>query len=382
MKTFNLPDLGEGLPEAEIVNWKVRVGEVVKVDQPMLEVENAKAVMEIPVPFAGKIIKLYGAPGDIIQTHEPLVDIEIEGANSGEVVDIKTAAEKKSQDAGTVVGEVVVSNEVKNETASGLAGAKDSVKATPAVRALARKLNVDLSIVTASGKNGMITAEDIERVSKIMDQVGPLEKLKGPRRVMARYMSMAHAEVVPATVVDDADVTDWPENTDIMIRLIRALSSGVKAEPNLNAWYDSKEVGLRVLEKIELGIAVDSDGGLFVPVLNDVANRSPEELRSAINKMKDDIVNRTAPPEELRGATITLSNVGSIAGKYSSPVVLPPTVAILASGRIREEVKAINGEAKVRKIIPLSLTFDHRAVTGGEAARFLAAVMEDLNKVE
>lgn len=379
MKTFKLPDLGEGLPEAEILKWLVKEGDTVKVDQPMVEVENAKAVMEIPAPYAGKILKLHGGEGDIIETDHPLVDIDTEEG----VVAKATESAPQAADTGTVVGEVKVGNEVKNEKASTIGGGSgDGIKATPAVRALARKLDVDLKVVTASGKNGMITTEDVERVSKIMSEVGALEELRGPRRVMARYMSMAHAEVVPATVVDDADVNAWVSGTDVMIRLIRAIVAGCKAEPALNAWYDSHAVGRRVLDKIELGVAVDSEGGLFVPVLNDVGNRSPEDLRTAINKMKDEVVNRTAPPEELRGATITLSNVGSIAGKYSSPVVLPPTVAILASGKIREAVAAVDGKPEVRKVMPLSLTFDHRAVTGGEAARFLGAVIADLAKPE
>lgn len=378
MKTFKLPDLGEGLPEAEILKWLVKEGDTVTVDQPMVEVENAKAVMEIPVPYSGKILKLYGGEGDIIETDEPLVDIEPDEV-SAELEKPKTT----QADTGTVVGEVRVGNEVKNERASTVGGGStDGIKATPAIRALARKLNVDLKVVTPSGTNGVITAGDVERVSKIMAEVGPLEGLRGPRRVMARYMSMAHAEVVPATIVDDADVNAWPQGTDVMIRVIRALVAGCTAEPALNAWYDSHSVGRRVLKKIELGVAVDSEGGLFVPVLNDVANRSAKDLRAAINKMKEEIANRTAPAEELRGATITLSNVGSIAGKYSSPVVLPPTVAIMATGKIRETVAVVNGSFEARKIMPLSLTFDHRAVTGGEAARFLGAVMEDLSKPE
>ena len=368
MKVFKLPDLGEGLQEAEIVEWHVKAGEEVEVDKPLLSVETDKAVVEVPSPRAGRISKIYAAPGDVVKIGAALV--EFEGGNGAE------AAPRK--DTGTVVGEVTSSDKVVNEAATRIGQTRLSVKATPAVRALAKRMDVDLSIVTPSGADGLITRGDVERVARIFAELGPIERLRGPRRVMARNMSMACAEVAPATLNDDVDIGEWDGNQVATLRLVRAIVAGCRAEPCLNAWYDSHSVGRRVLEKIHLGLAVDTPDGLFVPVLHDVGGRTPEDLKAGLDRLKADVRARTIPPEELRGYTITLSNFGTIAGRYASPIVQPPTVAILGAGVIRDQVLAKDGAPVVRKVLPLSLTFDHRAVTGGEAARFLRAAMEDL----
>ncbi len=367
---FTLPDLGEGLPDAEIVKWHVAVGDEVKKDQPLVSMETAKAVVEIPTPHDGKIIKLFGGVGDIIATGNPLAEFE-----GDEQVDTSVV----SADKGTVVGKVAVGEEVVSERAIQVGKATMGIRAIPAVRALARKMDVDLSFVTPSGKDGTITAADVQRVAKILKEVGPMEPLRGPRRAMARNMSMARAEVVPVTVSDDADIHAW-EDGDATMRLIHAIVAACRVEPALNAWYDSHAVGRRVLKQIDLGIAVDTEEGLFVPVLHDVGNRDPDDLRRGLEAMKDAVRRRDVPPEQLRGYTITLSNFGTIGGRYADPIFMPPTVAILGAGRARDAVVARGGEPVVHKILPLSLTFDHRAVTGGEATRFLMAVIEDLEK--
>ncbi|RPI40522.1 MAG: 2-oxo acid dehydrogenase subunit E2, partial [Betaproteobacteria bacterium] len=164
----------------------------------------------------------------------------------------------------------------------------------------------------------------------------------------------------------------------ILLRLIRALIAGVRAEPGLNAWFDSKTVGRHIIKKVDLGLAVDTPEGLFVPVLRNADALTPAELEAELARLIADTQARRVPPEELRGNTITLSNYGTIAGRYASPVVVPPTVAILGAGRVRDEVVARNRQPVVHRVLPLSLTFDHRCVTGGEAGRFLAAVISDL----
>ncbi len=364
MSIFKLPDLGEGLQEAEIREWHVSVGDEVKVDQLLVSVETDKAVVDIPSPQSGHIQKLNGEPGDILQVGAALVEFE--------------GAEPEPTDKGTVVGRVEVGQEVVNEKPTAAGRATVGVKAMPAVRALAQRLNVDLSVVTPSGPDGTVTAADVQRVAKILAEVGPLEPLRGVRRAMARSMTQAHAEVAVVTVVDDADIDAWKDGEDITLRLIRAIVAACKVEPALNAWYDSDSVGRRVIEKIDLGIAVDTSDGLFVPVLHDVGNRKPDDLRKGLDALKKDVQARTVPPEELRGYTITLSNFGRFGGRYADPVVVPPTVAILGAGHSRPEVVAVDGKPAVHQILPLSLSFDHRAVTGGEATRFLAAVIEDM----
>jgi pyruvate dehydrogenase E2 component (dihydrolipoamide acetyltransferase) len=367
MSIFKLPDLGEGLQEAEIREWHVKAGDEVKTDQPLVSVETDKAIVDIPSPQNGHILKLNGNPGDILQVGSPLVEFE------GGAVE----ATSKS-DAGTVVGRVEVGKEVVNEQPSQAGATALGVKAMPAVRALARRLDVDLSIVTPSGPDGMVMAADVQRAARVLAEVGPLEPLRGVRRAMARSMTQAHDEVAAVTVNDDADIDAWQPGQDVTLRLVRAIIAGCKAEPALNAWYDSHAIGRRVIPKIDLGIAVDTEDGLFVPVLRDVANRDHEDLRRGLEALKRDVKARTVPPEELRGYTFTLSNFGTIGGRYADPVVVPPTVAILGAGRILSEVVAVDGKPAVHRIMPLSLSFDHRAVTGGEATRFLVAVIKDL----
>jgi pyruvate dehydrogenase E2 component (dihydrolipoamide acetyltransferase) len=250
----------------------------------------------------------------------------------------------------------------------------------PAVRALARKLDVDLELVEATGPGGFITRADVERAAKSLSHTGPAEPLRGLRRAMAQRMTAAHAEVVPASVTDDADIDDWRKGEDATIRLVRAIAAACKAEPALNAWYNAGAGERRLIERVDLGIAVDTGGGLIVPVLRNVAERDASDLRTGLDRMRADAVARSIPPGELRGATITLSNFGMIGGRFASLIVVPPQVAIIGAGRIAQRVVAHLGQLAVRRVLPLSLTFDHRVVTGGEAARFLMALKSDLEQ--
>jgi 2-oxoisovalerate dehydrogenase E2 component (dihydrolipoyl transacylase) len=345
MKIFKLPDLGEGLQEAEIIEWRVKAGDEIQVDQSLLAVETAKAIVDIPSPQSGRIVKLFGQPGDIVHLGAPLVAFEGGGDEA---------------DAGTVVGEMKVGRHVVQEAPAVLG--TGAIKAIPAVRALARKLDVDLAMVTPSGPDGVITAADVQRVAKVLAEIGPPEVLRGVRRAMAQNMARAQSEVAAATVIDDADIHAWPPEADVTIRLIRALVAGCRAEPGLNAWFDGHTGRRHVPEKIDLGIAVDLPDGLFVPVLRNVVHRDAADLRDGLNRMRADIRARKIPPEELRGNTITLSNFGMIGGKYAAPVVVPPTVAILGAGRIHDAVVAARGVPAVHRILPLSLTFDHRVL--------------------
>lgn len=364
MKTFHLPDLGEGLPDGEITQWHVKEGDMVKLDEPLVSIETAKAVVDVPSPFSGKVAKLYGKPGDIIPTGSPLVDFESDAKNG----------------SSTVAGEIKVGNEVVAEQAMAISQAKGGVKVLPAVRALAKKLNVDLTSVLPTGPDGTITAEDVKKASELLHQAGPLEPLRGVRRTMAMVMSQSHSEVVPVTVVDDADITAWVKEKDFTVRVIQALVHACQKEPALNAWYDGQSMGRRLLSAVNVGLAVDTPDGLFVPVIQDAQDKSAAALRQEINQLKQSVASRTVSPQQLQGASIVLSNFGNFVGRYANPIVVVPTVAILGVGTLREAVLPVNGQAQVRSILPLSLTFDHRAVTGGEATRFLMAIMESLQQ--
>ena len=472
-KTFILPDLGEGLPDATIVEWFVKPGDTIKLDAPLVSMETAKAVVEVPSPVSGKILKLAGAAGDIVVTGTLLAEFEVdasmpqraEGQDTGHhhapppasvgaaeaatptattmpvaASSAPVTAEQKRDDAGTVVGAMQSSDAVRSEAAIAVGG----VKAMPAVRAMARKLGVDLTRVRATGADGVATMDDVKRAaadgsavfnSRMAGQPGaagavpvgaagaatsgtvarsiaasaaptseaaprtqlstsgkPMrtqppgvsvtgqpEQLKGVRRNMARVMADAHAKVVPTTLTDDADIHAWAHGNDMTARLVRAICVAAKAVPALNAWFDGDNLTRTLHPHVDIGIAVDTDDGLFVPALRNADMLDARGVREAIGRLRVQVENRSIPPSELSGYTISLSNFGMFAGRYATPVVVPPCVAIIAAGRARHQITPVLGGFESHKVIPLSITFDHRACTGGEAARFLRAMLDDLS---
>lgn len=455
-KTFYLPDLGEGLPDAEIVEWLVKVGDTIRLDEPLVSMETAKAVVELPSPYSGKVLRVAGGAGDVIATGAWLVEMELdeslpqraEAQDTGhahgsghapppaeaplapptaapvgnkptgaEAVVLKPEpTEVKAPDAGTVVGSMQSSDSVRSETAIAIGG----VKAMPAVRALAKKLGVNLALVDATGADGVVTLADVKRASetgsakmgsapvrapavarasetaRAAPASAPMaardsaprptaaldvdEPIRGVRRNMVRVMSQAHAEVVPTTLMDDADLHLWSHGEDIMARLIRSLAHAAGSEPALNSWLNAKEGSLRRHSRVDVGIAVDSPEGLFVPALRNCEQLDPAQVRGELNRLRDGVKNRSLPPEDLSGYTIMLSNFGVFAGKYATPIVVPPCVCIVGAGRLHHAVVPVLGGMETHRMMPLSLTFDHRAVTGGEAARFLRVMIDDLQR--
>ncbi len=458
-KTFHLPDLGEGLPDATIVEWFVKEGDVIRLDEPLVSMETAKAVVEVPSPVSGKVVKLAGAAGDVVVTGSMLAMFEpdaslpqrAEGQDTGHhhgppkeqpapaVAAAPVAAANDSgerDDAGTVVGAMQSSNAIHAEQAVAVGG----VKAMPAVRAMAKKLGVDLARVRATGADGAVTMQDVKQAAadgsallpsptgrgvggegaqhpiarartepssalrapspegRREDQRTPLsasgkpmrtqppgvsvsgqpEQLKGVRRNMARVMADAHAKVVPTTLSDDADIHAWTPGNDVTGRLVRAIVRACKAVPAMNAWFDGDKLTRTLHPHVDIGIAVDTDDGLFVPALRNADLLDAGGVRESINRLRAQVEDRSIPPSELTGYTISLSNFGMFAGRYATPVVVPPCVAIVAAGRARHQGTPVMGGFESHKIIPLSVTFDHRACTGGEAARFLKALIDDL----
>jgi 2-oxoisovalerate dehydrogenase E2 component (dihydrolipoyl transacylase) len=455
IKTFYLPDLGEGLPDATVVEWHVKVGDSIKLDAPLCSMETAKAVVDVPSPYTGKVVKLHGAAGDIIETGAALADFEPDpnakqraeaestGHHHGPKKSVGSPAPDDSQkvvasddggeidsngkkadreDEGTVVGAMVSGSHVHVEQAASIGG----VKAVPAVRALAKKLKVDLARVRPSGADGVVTMKDVKDAaangsaalgaaparavaasagrhlapelpppdasrtavslagkpvrtsSPSVQASGQPEQLKGVRRNMARVMADAHAQVVPTTLVDDADLHAWIGKQDITARLIRSIVSACKSVPALNAWFDGKNLTRTLHPHVDIGIAVDTDDGLFVPALRNADVLDGAGIRAAIKRLRTQVEDRSIPASELSGYTISLSNFGMFAGRYATPVVVPPTVAIVGAGKLSHDVVAVMGGIEVHRRMPLSVTFDHRAATGGEAARFLKAMLDDL----
>jgi len=454
-KQFLLPDLGEGLPDATIVEWYVKVGDTIKLDDNLVSMETAKAVVDVPSPVSGKVLKLAGGAGDVIVTGSMLAEFEIDpsmpqraegqdtghhhgpakGAGAhvsddqvvasdegGEITETdKPAPKAEREDSGTVVGAMQSSDAVRSESAIAVGG----VKAMPAVRAQARKMGVDIARVRATGPDGTVTMQDVRNAAadgsaKIgaaapaqraaapasaaapaapaqrstmsmggkpmrtqppgVQATGQPEQLKGVRRNMARVMADAHAKVVPTTLSDDADIHAWAPGNDITGRLVRSIVAAAKAVPALNAWFDGDNLTRTLHPHVDIGIAVDTDDGLFVPALRNADMLDARGVREAVNRLRTQVEDRTIPMSELTGYTISLSNFGMFAGRYATPVIVPPCVAIIAAGKGRHQMTPVMGGFESHKVIPLSVTFDHRACTGGEAARFLKAMLDDLAK--
>lgn len=367
MTNFVLPDLGEGLQEAEIVDWHVGEGDHVVADQPLVSVETEKAVVEIPSPRAGRVLHLLAKRGDRVKVGAPLVEFE-EGAHA---------------DAGTVVGDLEIHAEHRPAAPRPVSASAHEaiVKAAPAVRALAAARGIDLAPIQGSGPDGAITRDDVLRAAPTTGGAGAPEALRGVRLSMARNMAAAHQSIVPATLFDDADVAAWwTQAADVTMRLIRAVGLACAAEPALNCWFDGTLMARELKPRVDLGIAVDTEAGLIVPVLRDIGGRDSAALHQSLEALKSSVHARTIPPAELKGATITLSNFGAIGGRYACLVVLPPQVAIVGAGGVSPQAPQGSSGPSMQAFLPLSLTFDHRVVTGGEAARFIKAMIVDLER--
>lgn len=374
MKLFKLPDLGEGLPDAEVREWYVKVGDDVKTDQPLVAMETAKALVDVPAPFDGTVEKLFGAPGDTIETGQPLIGFVGEGT-----------AEEAPKDAGTVVGAIEEGEAVLEEAAAGIAPQRQTtqpIKATPAVRMLAKQLGVNLRDIKPKGDK--ITAADVKLAAAPAHSAstlsGDLTKLSNVQRAMALSMAKSHQEIVPVTIIDDADINAWAEDEDISLRIIRAIQAGCQTVPIINSYFDAQQMAYKQHDAINLGIAVDTQKGLYVPVLKDIAQRDDASIREQINRFKAQAQDHSLPQEDLHGATLMMSNYGAFAGRYATPIPVPPMVAIIGVGRARDEVVAENGKPAVHRIMPIAVTVDHRLVTGGEVGRCLKAIIDALKQ--
>ena len=383
---FKLPDLGEGLPDAEVHEWHVKEGDTVKTDQLLVSMETAKAVVDVPSPCDGVIKKLHGKAGDVIDVGQPLVEFV---SNKSEV---EESTDKSSHIGATVAGNIEVGNTILTENAAGIETKNiqtNGVQTLPALRLLADKLGISLNNIQGSGHQGQITIDDFANAIKnnlghvkstpaITIPAGDYHPLKGVRKAMANTMSASHKSVVAVTIVDDANIGSWGKGTDITCRLIRAIVNACKAEPILNAWFDGDKLAIDIKKEINLGLAMDSADGLFVPVLKNAESRPLADLRTDIERFKEQVKSRTIPADDLKGPTISLSNFGTFAGRYASPIVVPPMVTIVGAGRLRQQVVLVDGKVESHRMMPISITFDHRAATGGEASRFLKAMIDDL----
>ena len=393
---FRFPDVGEGIAQGEIVRWLVAQGDEVRADQPLVEVETDKAVVESPAPRAGTILRLPVAAGETIQVGEILAVIgEPDGAETGAAAEPEAASVVGRLDAKTLE---LPPEPIATEPENG-AVADRRVLAIPSVRKLARDLGVDLSRVTPSGPRGRIRREDVLRAAPQdtgsarladaqQDAHGPIElqPLTALRRTIAKAMVEAATTAVPITTTDEVDISellDWRARSnaaaDVHLTLlpfiIKAVAAALQQHPALNASLADDQQHLIVKRYYHLGIATDTPDGLIVPVVKDVDQKSLLTLATELQHLAELANTRRIPLADLRGGTFTISNYGSVGGIFATPMLHLPQVAILGVGRFMQKPVAHAGAVALRTVLPLSLTFDHRVLDGAAAQRFLNTIM-------
>ena len=363
---FKLPDLGEGLTEGEIARWLVSEGQEVGEDDPLVEIQTDKTTVEIPSPAAGKVARILVEAGRVVPVGTVLVVIGEDGAAADE------AEQPRAEPASA--------QEASRGQAPG-PGPAGRVRATPLVRRVAQELGVDLESVTGTGSQARITEEDVRRAAASRGQApGPVpegrrEPLRGVRRLIAEHMTRAHREVPAVTWVEECDF----ERVDLKLlvpTVLRACALTLKDFPELNARLEGEEIVY--LDRYDLGVAVQTDQGLVVPVVRDCDARPVDELAADVARLAEAARAGTLKPDELRGSTFTVTSAGKLAGLFQTPIVNHPEVAILSIGRIGPRPAVRDGELVVRPLGTIGVTFDHRVVDGARAAEFGLAVIARL----
>lgn len=396
---FKFPDLGEGIAEGEVKKWLVKEGDTVAKDQSLAEVETDKAVVEIPSPEAGQVLKLYHKEGELVKVGEVLAVIGAEGEARTTVKEVEPEERPPSV---SVVGdlpteEVVVSSSTVKRT-------DRDVLATPAVRRAAREKGVDLTQVKPSGAQGQVVEADLgkkaaPRTVPKFDIYGYVDRIpmRGIRRTTAKRMLESQQKVAAVTSMEQADVTRLVEirerlkgsmkekrgvNLTYIPFIITALVRALKAHPLLNSVIDEEREELLVKKYYNIGVAVAIEDGLMVPVIKAADQKSLWELAEEVASLAKSAQERKVDLADLKGGTFTITNYGVFGGTYGTPIVNYPETAILGLGRIMDAPLVVDGKVQVRKVLPLSLTFDHRAYDGAVAAKFLKALVDMLENPE
>ncbi len=389
---FKLPDLGEGITEGEVVKWRVKVDDAVEEHQIVMEVETDKAIVEVPSPKKGKIVEISKPEGSTVKVGETLLKIETgeAGEKAPEEKAAAPAAEKPAparRPSVSVVGTLPEAEEVM---------------ASPKARSLAKELGVDLSGVNGTGPGGIITEKDVRGASaapkaapapeaRPESKLGPVERvpIKGVRKSIVKNLVASQRNAAFVTGMDDADVTDlWDlreresrvaKQKKIHLTFIpffmKAVQHALVEHPFLNGSVDEKGEEIIVKKYYNIGVAVQTPDGLMVSVVKDVDKKTILELAGEVQELSGKARDRKITLEELKGSTFTITNYGTYGGTYATPIINYPDVAILGTGRISERPWVRDGQIVPRKILPLSLTFDHRVVDGAEAAIFLTKVV-------
>jgi pyruvate/2-oxoglutarate dehydrogenase complex dihydrolipoamide acyltransferase (E2) component len=333
---FRLPDLGEGLTEGEVARWLVSEGQEIHEDDPLVEIQTDKATVDIPSPYEGTVLRIFVAEGDVVPVGTELVLIGEPG-----------------EDAETSGGQPTPTEAVR-------------VQATPVVRRIAQELGVDLAAVAATGPGGRVTEDDV-RAAAAAGTEGRREPLRGVRRVIAEHMARAHREVPPVTWVEECDFEGIPLDR-LLPLVVKACAETLVEFPELNARLDGEAIVY--LDRLDIGIAVQTDEGLVVPVVREAGAKGIDELAGEISDLAERARGGSLAAEELRDSTFTVTSAGKLAGLFQTPIVNYPEVAILSIGRVASRPVVRNGAVVVRSTGTIAITFDHRVVDGARAAAF------------
>ena len=394
---FRFPDVGEGITEGTIVKWKVKEGDKVNSDQILAEVETDKAVVEIPSPKKGTILKLYHKEGEIINVGETLAVIGEKGE--------KIPERKAAHYTGSVVGFLPEADEDEKKPSGkkkpALKQEEAGVKAAPIVRKLAKMLDVDLLAVKGTGPNGIITEEDIKnsvqvkkqsaapksafKKTKKYDFYGYVDHvpLKGIRKITAEKMTEAVRNAAMVTHHDHVDVTELAEvrnrekekaakkgvHLTYLPFIIKATIKALKKHPYVASSVEGDEVIVK--KYYNIGVAIDTPDGLIVPVIKGADQKKLYGIANEVNEYVEKAKSRKIDLMDLRGGVFTITNIGVIGSTYFTPIVNYPETCILGTGRIEDRPSVIDGKIEIRKIMPISFTYDHRVLDGAEAARFM-----------
>ena len=368
---FKLPDLGEGLTEGEIARWLVTEGQEIGEDDPLVEIQTDKTTVEIPSPAAGKVARILVAEGETVAVGTVLIVIGEDGAERA--VDDQAPAEEQP------AAQAVSSGLARGQAPPG------RVRATPLVRRLAQELGVDLETLAGSGPQGRVTEEDVRSAAASPDLApgqaaeGRREPLRGVRKLIAEHMARAHAEVPAVTWVEECDFGAVDLKRLVPVTL-KAVAEALQEVPELNARLEGDEIVY--LDRYDLGVAVQTDQGLVVPVVRNCDSRSVDELSDEVARLAESARAHKLKPEELRGSTFTVTSAGKLGGLLTTPIVNHPEVGILSIGRVAERPVVRDGEIVARPTGPIAVTFDHRVVDVARAAEFGLAVIRRLEAGE
>jgi pyruvate dehydrogenase E2 component (dihydrolipoamide acetyltransferase) len=360
VQSFKLPDLGEGLTEGEVARWLVSEGQEIAEDDPLVEIQTDKATVEIPSPYAGTVLKILVAEGEVAPVGAVLVFV-------GGPDETLPESEPPS----------VTSTRSESRASAMAAGGPGKVQATPLVRRIAGELGVDLAAVTGTGPGGRITEDDVRVAGDGAPSEGRREPMRGVRRLIAEHMARAHREVPPVTWVEECDFGAVPRG-ELLGMVVKACADSLAEFPELNARLEGDDIVY--LDRCDIGVAVQTDQGLVVPVVRDCREKSVAEIHAEIERLAEAAREGTIAADEVRGSTFTVSSAGKLAGLFQTPIVNYPEVAILSIGRIGPRAVVRDGSVVVAEQGTIAITFDHRVVDGARAAAFGLAVIERLER--